>query len=73
MTRESFWKKWGLPTPDTQTYNPETKREFMEDLKTLIEKHKAPYIGALGNISQEIEDILEGEIKDAEDQAKRLG
>jgi hypothetical protein len=69
MTRESFWKKWS----GCSVGGPGVKREFMRDLNSLIDKHKAPFISALENISQEIAEITEGEIRDAENQAERLG
>lgn len=67
MTRESLWKKWG------HRYHQSAKKDFMADLTELIEKHQAPYISALGNISTEIEALTEGEVKSAETTAKRLG
>ncbi len=68
MTRESFWKKWG----QKQITN-NLKMYFMEDLNELIEKHQAPYVSALDNISMEIRELTTGEMKDAEATSKRLG
>ncbi len=79
MTREMLYKKWLIPgvskeeQEERSEYYKGLKCDFMTDIQALIEKHQAPYVGALDNISSEIENLTKVEVEHAEVRAKRLG